>query len=83
MHRHEGQRLLLSFLLALFLWAALCVSGCAHSATVSSPPPCPEWSDEAIDDLAFIQGTGCCPHLESAIGRQVLYCEAVKKTLDD
>ena len=74
----SGGRRLQSWLL-LFLWAATCAAGCASSRGVTATPPCPEWSEEAIQDLARAQATGEYPYLEAAIGRQVLHCEAIQE----
>lgn len=80
MMKRNGGRQLRSWLL-LFLWAATCAAGCASSRGAMIPP-CPKWSEEEIQELEFVQVTGCCPHLENAIGRQVLHCEAIQELID-
>lgn len=64
--------------LVLFLWVGISLLDCAHSPTsIEAIGPCPAWSEEAIEDLEHVIDTGCCGSLEAAIGRQLLYCEAI------
>lgn len=41
-------------------------------------PRCPEWSDEAVEDLGRVIDLEQYPALEEAIGRQELYCAAME-----
>lgn len=73
------RRLLRLSSLVLFLWVGISLLACAHSPTsIEAIGPCPAWSEEAIQDLEHVIDTGCCGNLEAAIGRQLLYCEAVR-----
>lgn len=67
--------------LSLCLLATLCWTGCETVVRAGSPPPCPEWSDAAIAELKHVAPTH--PHLELAVGRQLLHCMAIDEMRDD
>ena len=70
----------MTFKQALCLLVTLCSVGCATAVPIGSPPPCPQWSDDAIADLKAVAATH--PALEQAIGRQLLHCMALDEMRD-
>jgi hypothetical protein len=73
----------LRYLLALFLLGATCATACASwRGGTEAIPPCPKWSEEEVQDLKHMQESGKHPHVEHAIGRHVLHCEAIKRIID-
>lgn len=70
----------MKFKLSLCLLVALCLMGCETVVPAGSPPPCPQWSDDAIAQLGRVVAAN--PDLEQAIGRQLLHCMALDEMRD-
>lgn len=70
--------------LARLLGAALCsiafagALGC-QTHRVGKPPPCPQYSAEALADLARVIESGAYPELERQIGEQENHCDAIER----
>ena len=74
----------MTFKLSLCLLVTLFLTGCATVVPIGSPPPCPQWSDDAIAELgsAINDPLHPRPFLEQAIGRQLLHCMALDEMRD-
>ena len=73
--RDAGKRMRwgLGLCLAALLWS----SGCVTVVPAGSPPPCPEWSEDATKELSRVLATRAFPELELQIARQLVYCEQI------
>jgi len=63
--------------IVLGLVLGLGASGCLTRVYTVSPP-CPIWSLEAERELARLQERGDAPNLETAIGEQEEFCQALE-----
>ena len=76
MRMHAGER-------RTRCWQGLCLavllslSGCVVVVPAGSPPPCPEWGDEALGELEAMQATGLYPDVEQELGRALVHCEGL------
>jgi len=60
--------------LSLCLLALSWCVGCVTVVPAGSPPPCPEWSDRALDQLDVMQSKGEYGWVTMEISRQYVHC---------